>query len=218
MSTLFHRIALATTVVVGTAVAPLAHAAVVGQIGAPITFTTNGDNLHTASFSSAQTGSLYIAMTVSLDAGVLNANDFLSVWFDNVTTGAHTNRPNIGLKSNEGTPGARDWMVRGSGTSGSYAPDQASVGTTTTLWAHLFKSSLAGNYDRFDLWVNPNGDWSDVLATAPEARSTLDSGLSSISGFGFRAANLDSGDRFTVQSLTISNAVPVSVVPEPGCR
>ncbi len=30
-------------------------------------------------------------------------------------TGARTDRPNIGLKSNQGSTGARNWVVRGSG-------------------------------------------------------------------------------------------------------
>jgi hypothetical protein len=213
-STLSTRFA-AAAVVLSALAAPAVHAAVVGQIAAPITFTTNANNLATASFSTAQTGDLYIAMTISLDAGALGSNDFLALWLDNIATGDHTNRPNIGLKSNLGTPNSRDWMVRGSGTGGSFAPDQAVIGGTTTLWAHLYKASSA-DYNRYDLWVNPTGSWTDVLATTPEAQSTLNSGLSSISGYGFRTATLAGGDRFTVQSLTISNTVPVSAVPEPG--
>ncbi len=210
----FHRIATAATLTLAALAAPAAHAAVVGQIAAPITFTSNGGNQGTGLLASAQTGDLYIAMTISLDAGTLGSNDFLSLWLDNVATGDHLNRPNSGLKSNLGSPGQRDWMVRGSGTNGSYAPDQAAIGSTATLWAHLYKGSST-NYNRFDLWVNPTGSWTDALASTPEASSTLNSGLSSISGFGFRAANL-SGDRFTVQSMVISNTVPVSAVPEPG--
>jgi len=210
-----HRIAAAAALALSALVVPAAQAAVVGQIAAPITFTGNGGNQSTASFSAVQTGDLYIAMTIHLEAGALGSNDFLSLWLDNVATGDHTTRPNMGLKSNLGSPGGRDWMVRGSGTSGSYAPDQATIGSTTTLWAHLYKSSNA-NYDRFDLWVNPVGTWTDVLATTAEATSTLDSGLSSISGFGFRTANLSGADRYTVQALVISNSVPVSAVPEPG--
>lgn len=210
-----HRITAAAALALATFVTPVAQAAVVGQIAGPVTFTGNGDNQATGVFSAAQTGDLYIAMTVRLEAGDLGPNNFLALWLDNVTTGAHTNRPNLGLKSNEGSPGGLDWMVRGTGTAGSFAPDQARIGDTTTLWAHLYKAGSA-NYNRYDLWVNPNGSWTDVLATTPEARSTLGSGLSSISGFGFRTANLSGGDRFTVQSMVISNTVPVSAVPEPG--
>ncbi len=213
-STLSTRFASAA-LVLSTLAAPAVHAAVVGQIAAPITFTTNGNNQAAATFSAAQAGDLYIAMTITLNAGALGSNDFLALWLDNVATGDHTTRPNIGLKSNLGTPDSRDWMVRGSGTGGSFALDQASIGSTTTLWAHLYKASSA-NYNRYDLWVNPTGSWTDVLATTPEAQSTLDSGLSSFSRYGFRTANLSGQDRFTVQSLTISNTVPVSAVPEPG--
>ena len=210
-----HRSTAAAALALAALAAPVAHAAVVGQISAPITFTGNGDNQATGLFSAAQTGDLYIAMTIHLEAGDLGRNNFLSLWLDNVATGAHTNRPNVGLKSNEGTPGALDWMVRGSGTAGSYAADQAAIGTTTTLWAHLYKAG-SSHYNRYDLWVNPTGSWTDLLATTPEARSTLDSGLGSLSGFGFRTANLSGSDRFTVQSMVISNTVPVSAVPEPG--
>ncbi len=213
-----QRIAAAAAMVLAALAAPAAQAAIVGQTSAPISISANGDNLSAASFSAAQAGDLYIAITVTLDAGTLNGNDFLALWLDNPgnSNNAHTNRPNLGLKTNEGNPGALDWMVRGSGTGGTYAPDQATIGSSTTLWAHLYKSHAAGNYNRFDLWANPNGTWADVLATSPEARSTADSGVSSLSQFGLRAANLDAGDRFTVQSLSISNTVPVSSVPEPG--
>lgn len=210
-----HRITAAAALALAALAAPAAHAAVVAQTAAPITFTGNADNQATGLFSAAQTGDLYIAMTVRLEAGDLGPNNFLALWFDNVASGAHTNRPNVGLKSNEGSPGGLDWMVRGSGTAGSFSPDQAHIGDTTTLWAHLYKAGNA-NYNRYDLWVNPTGSWTDVLATSPEARSTLNSGLSSISGFGFRTANLSGSDRFTVQSMVISNTVPVSAVPEPG--
>jgi hypothetical protein len=156
-STLSTRFAAAAMVLSALA-APAVHAAVVGQIAAPITFTTNAGNHAATSFSTAQTGDLYIAMTISLDAGTLGSNDFLALWLDNVATGDHTNRPNIGLKSNLGSPNQRDWMVRGSGTNGSFAPDQALVGSTTTLWAHLYKVSNA-NYNRAIHTVN------DVTAT-----------------------------------------------------
>jgi hypothetical protein len=214
-SPLLHRIAAAATVALLSFANPAAHAELVGQIAAPISFTSNGNNQSPTAFSTAQTGDLYIAMTIELEAGALGSNDFLALWLDNVATGDHTTRPNIGLKSNLGSPDARDWMVRGNGTGGSFAPEQASIGSTTTLWAHLYKTG-SSNYNGFDLWVNPSASWTDVLATTPEASSTLDSGLSSISGFGFRSANLSGTDRFTVQSLAISNTVPVTAVPEPG--
>ena len=146
-----HRLVAAAALALSTLAAPAVHAAVVGQIAAPITFTGNGDNQSTASFSAVQTGDLYIAMTIRLEAGDLGANNFLALWLDNVTTGIHTDRPNIGLKSNEGSPGARDWMVRGSTTGGSYAPDQASIGSTATLWAHLYKASSGSNYNRVSI-------------------------------------------------------------------
>ena len=195
-----------------------AQAAVVGQTAAPYTFTSNGNSLQAASLSAPQTGDLYIALTFQLSAGALDGNDFLALWLDNSNAASdHTNRPNVGLKAQEGTPSQRDWMVRGSGTAGSFAADQAAIGSgTTTLWAHLYKSTTAGHYDRFDLWVDPVGSWTDVLASTPEARSTLSSGVSSLSTFGFRAANLDASDRFTVASATIYNSVPVSNVPEPS--
>lgn len=192
-------------------------AAVVGQTAAPNTFTANGNSLLAATLTAPQTGDLYIALEYQLGAGVLDGNDFLALWLDNSTAGDHTNRPNIGLKAQEGSPGARDWMVRGSGTAGSFAADQAGIGgATTTLWAHLYKSAVGGHYDRFDLWVNPVGTWTEVLASTPEARSTLSAGVGSLSMFGFRAANLDANDRFTVASATIYNSVPVSNVPEPS--
>lgn len=193
-----------------------ATATVVGQVAGPLTVSSNASNIATSTLATPLTGDVYIELTISLDAGNLDSSDFFALWLDTGTGGSHTASPNLGLKVNGGTGGA-DWMVRTTGTAGSYAQSlQATVGTTTTLYAHLSKSTIGGTYDTFELWADPVGSWSTVLANTPDAVSTLDSGLVSLTSFGFRAANLDAGDSVTVQALSISDAIPPSAVPEPS--
>ena len=179
------------------------------------TFTTNNSNQLVQNFA-AQSSDLYIQLSLTPKAGAISENDFTVLWLDNTTTGDHTGVANIGLKADI-VGAAGDYMVRGNSTQnfmGAYTTDQAAIGKTVNLYAHLYKSAGSLTYDRFDLWSNPvTSSWNALLATAPEATSTLNTDLSSISTVGFRTATLASGDQVTVNSAAVFNAIPA--VPEP---
>lgn len=186
-------------------------AAVVGQLGSA-TISANGNNLSLGTLSAAQSGDLYISLDINFLAGVINDNDFVALWLDNGSTSSdHTTRPNIGLKPNSAAGGA-DYFVRTSGTGGAFdtPPPQAAVGNTVSLFGHLYKTGGSSVYNRFDLWLNGDlGDLPGLLATTPNATfSGPSSGLTSISNFGIRAANLDSGDQVQVSNVLIRNSVP----------
>ena len=201
--------------VIGAALAVPAHA---DTLASWSTFTLNaqsGSNASAKSFS-AQSGDLYIQLSLTPLAGTtISANDFAALWLDNAASGDHTAVPNVGLKADVQSTG--DYMVRGNSSNnyiGAFTTDQAAAGTTVSLWAHLYKSSGSGTYNTFDLWTNPTATtWSAVLATTAEATSTLNSGLTTISSAGFRAATLSGNDAIQVSNAAIYNSIPG--VPEP---
>lgn len=186
-------------------------------------FAANNDNAAVRLLSSPYSASeVYVSFLFRFDAGVINNNDFFALWFDNVSTGAHTaSRPNIGLKSDRATniPANPDYFVRlNSSTNEVYSPTQAAIGQTVQLVGRLHKLAST-NYNRFDLWVNPDpGDLS-----TPDVMSTFASPtITSFNRIGFRTANMDAGasaDRFLVDELVLATSfadvVPM-VVPEPG--
>jgi len=186
-------------------------AAVVGQL-AGTTITANGSNQGLGTLSAPQNGDLYISLDIRFLAGAIDSNDFVALWLDNgATSGDHTGRPNIGLKPNGGSAGA-DYFVRTTGTGGAFdaPPPQATVGTTVSLFGHLYKTTGSSVYNRFDLWINGSlADLPALLASPVNASySGSSTGLSSISNFGIRAANLDAGDSVRVSNVVIRNSVP----------
>lgn len=191
-------------------------AAIVGQMSSA-TITGNGGNQFLGSLTSAQSQDLYISFDINFSAGSITANDFVSLWLDNgATSGDHTGVPNMGLKANQGAPSnTADYFVRTTGTGGNFdvPPPNATLGQSVSLFAHLWKTAPGGSYNRFALWVD--GDLSDLpalLATTPNATATGNSGVSTISNFGFRGATLGSGDVIEISNLVIRN----SPVPEPA--
>ncbi len=186
-------------------------AAIVGQLPAA-SIGANGNNQFLGTLSSAQTGSLYISFDLNFSAGAINSNDFVALWLDNGSTSSdHTSRPNIGIKPDSAAGGA-DYFVRTTGTGGSFdaPPPQAVVGQSVSLFGHLYKSAGSSVYNRFDLWID--GDLSDLsalLASTPSASATgAATGLTSITNFGIRAANLDAGDQVQFRNVVIRNDVP----------
>ena len=60
-------------------------------------FSGNQDNAAYRLLGSTFSGDqLYVDFFVQIDSGMLTGNDFLSLWLDTSTAGAHTNRPNLG--------------------------------------------------------------------------------------------------------------------------
>ena len=191
-------------------------AAIVGQM-ASATVTGNGGNQFLGTLSSAQTQDLYISFHINFVAGSITSNDFVALWLDNgATSGAHTNVPNMGLKANQGAPSnTADYFVRTTGTGGSFdvPPPNAVLGQSVSLFAHLWKSAAGGSYNRMSLWIDEDlSDLAALLATSPDAQATGNSGVSTLSNFGFRAATLSAGDRIEINNLVIRD----SVVPEPA--
>jgi hypothetical protein len=148
--------------------------------------------------------------------GALDDNDFGVLWHDNVSTGSHTDRPNLGIKSNRGDGSGTEDVVARLQLSGSgqvYAVNLV-AGDTYFILGRLHKTTPgAGNdYDRFDIWVNPTAG----TAGAPDLTAT---GVGSISGFdtiGIRTANIDAGDTFWVDELRYATDFTTATVPEPS--
>ncbi|GAA5157267.1 hypothetical protein [Viridibacterium curvum] len=172
----------------------------------------NNNSAAWRSLATAYAGSeVFVSFEMQLASGTLNNNDFVSLWFDNVTTGSHTNTPQLGIKANGS--GVNDVFVRTRGTAGSFAAgSNVTAGQTFTLVGRLSKSG-SGNYDRFDLWFNPDA----ATAGAADASFTGNSGLSSLQWLGLRSANLDAGDTVLIDRLRIGTTwADVSPVPEPA--
>lgn len=178
-------------------------------------FAANNNNVAYRSLGSTFSGSqLFVSFLVQIDAGSLTANDFLSLWLDTASTGDHTTRPNIGIKS-DGS-GTNDVFARTTGTGGSFVnlSDIGSINDVTYQIVGLL-SKTSGNYNKFDLWLDP--DFADL--GSPDASYSGDSGISSITQIGFRSANLDAGDVVLIDDLRLATAwadVVPQAVPEPG--
>ena len=97
--------------------------------------------------------------------------------------------------------------MRTQGTGGHFiAGSDLKEGETYHLFAHLYKSTANGFYDRFDLWLNPTATEMQTL-TGADASATEKSSLKSFDTIGIRTANVDNG-------LTLN--VNPAEVPEPG--
>ena len=184
--------------------------------------TDNNDNAAYRQLASPFTGNaLFVDFLVQVDAGALTFNDFLAFWMDTVTTDAHTGRPNIGFKADEGDTSStspnptNDVFVRTTGTAGSFAPG-SNIGSINDVTRHIvgrLSRSSPGSYTKFDLWLDPIfGDLS-----SPDATFTGSAGISQITHVGLRAANLDSGDVVLVDRLRLSTTWNDALrVPEPA--
>ena len=176
-------------------------------------FTGNNDNAATRQLASVFTGNqLFIDFYVTVDSGSLTGNDFVSLWLDTIVTGAHTTRPNFGIKS-DGS-GSNDVFARTDGTSGSFVPN-SNIGSTNDVTHHIvgLLSKSSGNYDKFDVWLDP------LLSDLSLADATFlgNAGISQISYIGFRTANLDAGDVVLLDNLRLSTTWNEALsVPEPA--
>jgi hypothetical protein len=178
-----------------------------------LSISANNDNLAWRTLASSYSGSeLYVSMLMQVGSGAVTSNDFVSLWFDSITTGAHTTRPQIGIKAD--ISGNNDIFARTTGAAGSFAPDSNVVaGQTFLIVGKLSKTGSSSTYNQFDLWFNPTG--SDFAS--PDATFSGNSGLTSLSMLGLRSANLDSGDTVLIDNLRLGTAwSDVSAVPEPS--
>lgn len=182
--------------------------------GNALQISGNNNNAAYRPLESAFSGnSLYVSFYVQVQSGSFTANDFVGLWLDVSNTGAHTARPNIGIKADGN--GSNDVFVRTSGTGGVFAPN-SNIGSTIGVTSHivgLLSRSGSGNYDSFAMWLNPAlGD-----LNTPDAIMTGPTGISQVSYIGFRSANLDSGDALLIDGLQLSTTWKEALrVPEPG--
>ncbi|MEQ8486587.1 MAG: LamG domain-containing protein [Pseudomonadales bacterium] len=150
--------------------------------------------------SSRRDREVYVSMLIRFE-GQPDDNDFLGFWFD---TADFTAAPNIGLKANHGDgSSANDFFAR---TQANNHVSQVDLvpGQTYFLVGRLSKpnSGVPTRYDEFQLWVNPA---TLSVEPPPDAVSTGTSGIANFSRVGFRAVNLDAGDRVTVDRLRLGS-------------
>lgn len=197
----------AWTGVTGTTGAKVTNATAldVGMSGGALQLSGVNTNLATRQLSAAISGDVFVDFLFQFDAGTINNNDFLGLWFGN------SNGPNIGLKANCGTGGActSDLFVRTNGTSGSFSPYNLNLGSTVRLVGLLEKTGTSTVYNKYSLWVDPTASELNSL-TGADAVFTGASNLSSFQTIGFRSATLASNDRLLVDNLNIG------VIPEPA--
>lgn len=184
-------------------------------------FGADNDNAAFRTLAAAQNAdSVFVSFLVRFD-GTVDNNDFLGLWFDNVTTGDHRPVPNIGIKGNrEDGSGPEDFFARVADPPNTafevYSTDinASPAGTTFFVVGRLFKSvsGAANVYDRFSLWVNPVfGD-----EATPDATATLGTGaISSFTTIGFRLNGLDTGDSILFDELCLGTTWQDCV---PGCQ
>ncbi len=178
-----------------------------------LAITGNADPNPLATRNLRQTWSdddVYVSFLLRWAQGTVGNNDFVSAYFGSQTG------PNIGVRGNSATSNdsAPDFFTRllGSGTAAQFG--NITDDTTYFIVGHLFKSG-AGDYDTFELWVNPPYDDQAV----PNAIAYGDSGISSFGLIGMRSVNLDSGESVLLDELRLGTTwweVFPQYVPEPA--
>ena len=174
--------------------------------GTALRITGNNDAVISRNLDAAESDDVYVSFLLNFSSGPIGTNDFLVLWFDGMNDAA------IGLKTNTG-PGSTDFVLRtgGSTSNNTYTPDQLVVGTTYLVVGHLWKSG-SGNYDRYDLWVDPAyGD-----SGSPEASRTDNTGFSSFTQVAVRSVNVDGGAQIDIAGLKMGTTWDDVVIPEPA--
>lgn len=157
------------------------------------TFTENSNTAYTYKFDQAQTGSFILDFTFSYTGKVVQNNSFLGVWFGNEGVEKAYEGPNFGFKANCNEKGTctDDLFVRTGGSGGHFLPNSdLKEGVTYHLFAHLYKSTVNGVYDRFDMWLNPTAEEMQSL-TGADATASEASSIKSFNTIGIRTANLN---------------------------
>lgn len=178
--------------------------------------TGNQDNLAFRSLAAPIAGDeVFVSFLFRYD-GVLDDNDFGVLWHDDIATGSHTDRPNLGIKGNRGDGSGPEDVVARLQLSGSgqvYAVDLLASQTYLVL-GRLYKSTPgAGNdFDRFDVWVNPTAGASGT----PDLTATGSGTLSSFGTIGLRTANIDAGDAFWIDEIRYTSSYASATTPEPS--
>lgn len=155
---------------------------------------------------------VYISFLLRWAQGTVNRNDFVALWLGN------SGGPSIGIKGDRDTanPSDPDIFARTSSspTTTAYSTN-ITDDTTYFVVGHLIKGG-SGNYETYQLWVNPA--YEDM--SVPDAISTGNSGVSSFSLVGLRSVNLDSGEMVLLDELRLGTSwedvFPLNAaIPEP---
>ena len=145
--------------------------------------------------------------------GFIDDNDFVVWWFNGA------GGPQIGLKGNFGNGSAPDDFV--GRVSGAFAPPQQAyapgidiseeAGTLNDTWLIVGKMSKAdysleeGDYDQFDLWVNP-GTGDEATPNATGTAVDDDSLEIDLVTLGMRIFNEEPGDKMSWDELRIGES------------
>jgi hypothetical protein len=136
-----------------------------------VSVTGNANNLAARQFGTPIDDEVYIGFLMRFEAGVITDNDFVTLCFNDLPECTFSTIPTVGLKANLGA-GGTDIMVRNASTESEYSTKQVVIGETIYIVARVYKTGgPADNFDRIDLWVNP--DLSDPTTEAnPDATAT----------------------------------------------
>jgi hypothetical protein len=175
------------------------------------------DNAAFRSFTTQTGPKLFFSATVKFD-GVLDGPpnpDFFSIWLDNGLGLAPHASPNIGIRANAGGVNVPffDYFLRIDPTFPKFSTTQAVPGNTVQLVGLLEK--VGTTYRKLSLWVNTTpGSYASLT---PDVTHTFTSGFTNINRIGFRTANLDGGDKVTVDEVFLGTlASDVNIIPEPA--
>ena len=171
------------------------------------------DAFHRSLTADIDADSVYVSFLFRFE-GSLGNNDFLALWHDDIATGSHTDRPNVGIKGNRGDgSGPEDVVARIqlSGGGQAYAA-QLQADETYFILGHLTRSvpGTGNDYDQFEIWVNPTAGASGTPDLVATGTGTIDS----FAMIGGRTFGLDAGDVFWVDDLTYADDF-ATAVPEP---
>lgn len=174
------------------------------------------DAFHRTLSSAIDADSVYVSFLFRYE-GTLNDNDFLGIWHDDVATGSHTDRPNVGIKGNHGDGSGPEDVVARLQLSGSGQAYAAALQPNQTylILGHLTRSvpGIGNDYDRFEIWVNPMAGASGT----PDLVATGSGTVASFSMIGGRTFGLDAADVFWIDDLSYSTGATgfATAIPEP---
>lgn len=147
--------------------------------------------------------------TITAPPPVNDTGNLFTLWMDDGTsTSPFTTGPNLGMRVNMG-PGGADYYLSVSGLTNTFAP--IPLTPTVNLFGYFFKSTGpggAGDFDRAAFWVNPTAAEKTNYTNPDLIVNTFPGSFSSLSRMGLRVSGMEVGSTITVNSLTITDAVP----------
>ncbi len=165
------------------------------------------ETLITRSLSSSVTATFYARVLVRVDAGTVDADDFIIFWFDDDAANTHLCL-NLGVKSQ---------LLMARHTGGSEANSSTAPSTTNTALLVAKFTWGGSDFTQTDVWVDPQHNGGSEPA-ADATNSTGSSTCASVDQVGIRTHSLDVSDTYRFGSLllgsTWSDVVPAGVPVE----